>query len=73
MGVIFSIIGFIILGIIVRSLLSDKSIQGKPTGATDWIFQLVVCLIVGFIVWSVIPQKCKRGSDREYDGRYYKE
>lgn len=71
MGIIFSIIGFIILGVIIRSVFNDKSIEGKPKGTTEWIFQLVICLIVGFIVWSVIPQKCKRSSDREYDGRYY--
>ena len=71
MGVIFSIIGFIILGLIVRSLLGDKSVEGSPKSGSSWVVQIVISVIVGFVVWSVIPQSCKNSSDREYDGRYY--
>lgn len=67
MQIIFSIIGFIILGAVVRSLTNDKSIEGKPENSSQWIIQLVICLIVGAIVWTMIPNKCKRRSNSDYD------
>lgn len=71
MSVIFSIIGFVIFGFIIRALFADKMLADEPKNKKDWFFQLVISLIVGLVVWTVIPEKCKRSNDREYDGRYY--
>lgn len=67
MEIIFTIIGFIILGTIVRSLMNDKSIEDKPQNSSQWIFQLVICLIVGAIVWAMMPNACKHRSSSDYD------
>lgn len=67
MGAIFAIIGFIVLGGIVRSLMNDKSIEDKPENSTQWIIQLIICLIVGAIVWAMLPNKCKHSNNSDYD------
>lgn len=67
MEIIFTIIGLVLLGAIIRSLMNDKSIEDKPQNSSQWIFQLVICLIVGAIVWAMIPNKCKRRSNSDYD------
>lgn len=71
MEIIFAILGFIFLGAIVRSLMNDKSIEDKPQNSSQWIFQLIICLIVGAIAWSLIPESCKHRKNSDYDPAVY--
>jgi uncharacterized membrane protein len=74
MSLIFSIIGFIILGFLVRAIISGETNDNSPKvnhSTSSVIFQIIISLIVGFVVWSTIPQRCKQSSDRDYDGRFY--
>lgn len=67
MEILFTIIGFIILGAIVRSLANDKTAEAKPENNSEWIVQLIICLVIGAIVWSLIPESCKHRKDSDYD------
>lgn len=69
---IFSIIGFIILGYIIRAIFKDKSIEGVPTSVSSWILQLFISAIIGLFVWSIIPERCKKSDDRDIELRYNK-
>lgn len=71
MEIIFTIIGFIILGAIIRSVLNDKSVEAKPQNSSEWIIQLIICLAVGAIVWSFIPKSCKHRKNSDYDPASY--
>ncbi len=65
MGTILTIFGLTIFGLLIRGLFKDKSIADKPKDAYSWIVQLGFSLLVGFIVWSVIPTSCKKSSDND--------
>lgn len=71
-GTILTIVGLTIFGLIIRGLLKDKSITDKPMNTYSWIIQLGVSLLVGFIVWSVIPTSCKKSSDSDPADRIIK-
>ncbi len=62
MSVIFTIIGFIVLGFIIRGFAKDKTLQ-EPKNNGGCIFQLIICLIIGAIVYSVIPKSCHSRDD----------
>ena len=63
MGIIFSIIGLTILGLFVRGIFNDEDLAEKPKDNKSFIFQLIISLIVGFVVWSAIPKSCKHSND----------
>ena len=63
MELIFSLIGFTILGFTIRAVIKDSSLAEKPNNNSSWIGQIVLSLIVGFLVWTVLPKKCKESSD----------
>ncbi|RWX00880.1 hypothetical protein [Flavobacterium cerinum] len=67
MSIIFSIIGFTILGAFIRAIFKDKSIRDKPKDTSEWVVQLIFCLIVGAIVWAFIPKNCGGHKNEDYD------
>lgn len=71
MSLIFSIIGFVVLGFIVRAFFQNSSVKDKPRDSVDWIVQIVISAFIGFIVWTAIPEKCKHSNESDYNGRYY--
>ena len=67
MSIIFTIIGLTILGLFVRAIFKDKTIADKPKSGYELVIQLVISLILGAIIWAVVPERCKRGSDDGYN------
>jgi prolipoprotein diacylglyceryltransferase len=67
MSVIFSIIGFTVFGIVLRLIFQEKTIQEKPKDKSDLIYQLIISLILGAMVWAFLPKDCSKYSDTDYD------
>jgi hypothetical protein len=72
MGTILTIVLLTIFGLLLRGLFKDKSIADKPKDTYSWIIQLGISLLVGFVVWSIIPTSCKKGSDSDPADRIIK-
>lgn len=47
--------------------MNDESIKDKPESKSQWIIQLTICLVVGAIVWAMIPNRCKHRNNSGYD------
>lgn len=67
MEVIFTIVGLTILGMFIRGIAKDKTIADKPKDGASWVIQLIICLVVGAVVWAIIPERCKHGRNDDYD------
>jgi len=67
MGIIFSIIGLTVLGIFIRAIFKDKTIAERPKDSSQWVIQLILSLIVGAIVWAMIPKNCNKYRSEDYD------
>lgn len=66
MGVVFTILGLIFLGFVLRGIFNDKSVADKPKDTYSWIAQLIISLLVGAFVWFlIVPKSCKKSSDRD--------
>lgn len=65
MELILSLVGFTILGFIIRAVSKDSSLEEKPKDPYSWVGQIVLSLIIGFLVWTFIPEKCKQSSDND--------
>jgi len=66
METIFSLIGYVILGFLVISATKKDLFESVGDTFLDKFAKIIVCMVVGAIVWSLVPSKCKY-SNSDYD------